>query len=86
MIFVRGMSGVMFKQLAYVVGFSLLCSLAAALTIVPMLANRLLRRPVGIAEGHESLWHRMMRLSADAFSRLESTYKGLLHRVTACLL
>jgi len=27
MVFVRGMSGVMFKQLAYVVGFSLLCSL-----------------------------------------------------------
>jgi len=43
-IFVSGMSAVMFKQLAYVVSFSLLCSLAVALTIVPVLCSRFLRR------------------------------------------
>ena len=43
LVFMRGMSGVMFKQLAYVVGFALLCSLASSLTLVPMLASRLLR-------------------------------------------
>ena len=40
LVFVRGMSGIMFKQLAYVVTFSLTCSLAVALTLVPMLASR----------------------------------------------
>jgi len=44
LVFVRGMSGVMFKQLSIVVSFALLCSLAVALSVVPMLsalANRL---------------------------------------------
>ena len=41
LIFVRGMSGVMFKQLSYVVVFSLICSLVVALTLVPMLASRI---------------------------------------------
>jgi len=41
LIFVRGMSSIMFKQLAYVVGFSLACSLSVALTLVPMLASKM---------------------------------------------
>lgn len=41
LVFVRGMSGIMFKQLAYVVTFSLGCSLVVALTLVPMLAARI---------------------------------------------
>ncbi len=41
LVFVRGMSGVLFRQLAYVVGFSLICSLVVALTLVPMLAAKL---------------------------------------------
>jgi HAE1 family hydrophobic/amphiphilic exporter-1 len=45
LIFVRGMSGVMFKQLSYVVSFSLGCSLMVALTLVPMLASRV-RGPI----------------------------------------
>lgn len=40
--FVRGVSGVLFKDLAYVVVFSLLTSLAVSLTVLPMLAARLL--------------------------------------------
>jgi HAE1 family hydrophobic/amphiphilic exporter-1 len=42
-VFVRGISGIMFQQMAYVVTFSLLCSLVVALTLVPMLASRFLR-------------------------------------------
>lgn len=41
LIFVQGVSGVMYKQLALVVTFSLLCSMISALTLVPMLAARL---------------------------------------------
>src|SRR5690606_39610163 len=39
LIFVQGTSGILFRQLALVVAFSLLMSLVVALTIVPMLAS-----------------------------------------------
>ncbi len=43
LLFVEGMTGVMFKQMAYIVSFSLFCSLVVSLTIVPMLCSQLLR-------------------------------------------
>jgi HAE1 family hydrophobic/amphiphilic exporter-1 len=42
-LFMKGSSAVTFKQLAYVVAFSLFCSLAVALTLVPVLCSRFLR-------------------------------------------
>jgi len=42
LVFVRGVTGILFKELAYVIIFALLCSLGLALTLVPMLASRLL--------------------------------------------
>ena len=42
LIFVRGVSGLLFKELAYVIIFALICSLILALSLVPMLASRLL--------------------------------------------
>ena len=44
-VFMQTITGVLFQQLALVVVFALLCSLAVALTLVPMLASRLLKRP-----------------------------------------
>jgi HAE1 family hydrophobic/amphiphilic exporter-1 len=41
-LFMRGSSAVTFKQLAYVVTFSLFCSLIVALTLVPVLCSRYL--------------------------------------------
>lgn len=41
-VFMQGMSGQMFKQLAFVIVFSLLCSLITAITLVPMLSARML--------------------------------------------
>jgi len=38
-IFVGGFAGIFFGQMAYVVSFALLCSLAVALTLVPVLAS-----------------------------------------------
>jgi HAE1 family hydrophobic/amphiphilic exporter-1 len=73
LIFIRGMSGVMYKQLALVVTFALLASLVSALTLVPMMASRLLvRLPAdrGIVRG-----------LGQAFGRLEKLYAGLLGRV-----
>jgi HAE1 family hydrophobic/amphiphilic exporter-1 len=42
-VFMGGYSAQTFQQLAYVVSFSLLCSLAAGLTVVPALCSKLLR-------------------------------------------
>ncbi|MBW2433538.1 MAG: efflux RND transporter permease subunit, partial [Deltaproteobacteria bacterium] len=42
LIFVRGIAGILFKELAYVIIFALICSLTLALSLVPMLASRLL--------------------------------------------
>jgi HAE1 family hydrophobic/amphiphilic exporter-1 len=79
LIFMRGMAGVMFKQLAYVIGFALLCSLGVALTLIPMLASRFLH-PTSLERiAHESLGHRLFRISGAFFARLEGSYKRLLH-------
>ena len=79
LVFVRGMAGVMFTQLAFVVSFALLCSLAVALTLIPMLASRFLK-PVSLDEtGRESLGHKLFRVSGAAFSKLELGYRRLLH-------
>ena len=43
LVFITGVSAVTFKQLAYVVSFSLICSLVVALTLVPVLCSRFLR-------------------------------------------
>ena len=45
LVFVRGVSGILFKELAYVIIFSLICSLLVSLSLVPMLASRLLGSP-----------------------------------------
>jgi HAE1 family hydrophobic/amphiphilic exporter-1 len=79
MVFMRGMSGIMFKQLAYVVSFSLICSLVVALTLVPMLCHRLLR-PTRLANPHpKKLGDRAGQLFLGFFSSLEYRYKKLLH-------
>jgi HAE1 family hydrophobic/amphiphilic exporter-1 len=78
LIFVRGMSGIMFKQLAYVVSFSLACSLAVALTLLPMLASRV-RTPVivekkdGPAQGRK-----IFHITGRVFTGLENEYKNFL--------
>jgi len=41
-VFIQGVSGVLFQELAYVIAFSLGCSLVVSLSVVPMLAARLL--------------------------------------------
>lgn len=79
-VFIRGMSGIMYQQMAYVVVFSLLCSLLVALTLVPMLSSRFLRyHPVQ----HGARIGRMEKIyavSQDAFDRLERSYASLLQQ------
>ncbi|MBW1799210.1 MAG: efflux RND transporter permease subunit, partial [Deltaproteobacteria bacterium] len=80
LVFMRGMTGVMFKQFAYVVGLSLVCALAVALTLVPMLSARMLR--VGGSDPGEiptSKTRRALKSGGRLFAGLEEKYKNLLH-------
>ncbi|HPB59770.1 MAG TPA: efflux RND transporter permease subunit [Candidatus Saccharicenans sp.] len=75
MLFVEGASGIMFKQLAYVVAFSLTCSLVVALTLVPMLASRLLK---GDNIGKHKPEKKLAVKSKQFFINIENSYKRLL--------
>ena len=79
LIFVRGMSGVMFKQLSIVVSFSLLCSLAAALTVVPTLSARILPAAGEGDTQKKTLSRKIFRASSHIFTLLETQYKYILH-------
>jgi len=87
LIFVRGMAGVMFKQLSCVIAFALLCSLGTALTLVPMLAGRLLHVGENTGKAADSLAGKFFRASERIFERIETGYEHLLdvalsHRIT----
>ncbi|MFB0566315.1 MAG: efflux RND transporter permease subunit [Candidatus Aminicenantaceae bacterium] len=79
MVFTRGMTGVMFKQLAYVVSFSLLCSLVVALTLIPMLSSRILNTPNIQSPTRKTLMHKFLLYSKQFFIRLENGYKDIIH-------
>ncbi len=64
LIFVQGVSGVLFKELAYVIMFSLFCALLVSLSLVPVMASRMLG---GSAGSKGSGWF---------LSSLESVYTG----------
>jgi HAE1 family hydrophobic/amphiphilic exporter-1 len=77
-VFIRGMSGIMFQQMAYVVSFSLLCSLIVALTLIPMLASRFLHyRPANQVTGGGWL-QKVYSISEGTFRRVEDHYGNLL--------
>jgi HAE1 family hydrophobic/amphiphilic exporter-1 len=82
LIFVRGVSGILFKELAYVIIFALICSLIVALSLVPMLASRLLKpggtQPDAPAAPRTS---RMTAAAASIFAGLENAYLDLLRWV-----
>jgi HAE1 family hydrophobic/amphiphilic exporter-1 len=79
-VFMRGVSGVLYQQMALVVTFSLLCSLVVALTLVPVLSARFLRhhRPGG--SDRTSLLGRIYAGSEGLLCRLEDGYGALLAR------
>ena len=78
LVFMRGMSGVMFTQLSLVVTFSLMCSMAVALTLVPMLCARVLSETQPQA-GRRSIRGWLYEHSGRWFLKLENVYMRLLH-------
>jgi HAE1 family hydrophobic/amphiphilic exporter-1 len=79
LVFVRGMTGIMFKQLSYVVCFSLTCSLAAALTLVPMLASRARSGVSFKSNGQGGKRGFIFRIVGRFLTWLEDEYKVFLH-------
>ncbi|THE09978.1 efflux RND transporter permease subunit [Bacillus timonensis] len=49
-VFITGLIGELFTEFAVTIAFSLFASLVVALTVVPMLASRFLKRPIGDLE------------------------------------
>ncbi|MGD9903994.1 MAG: efflux RND transporter permease subunit [Vicinamibacterales bacterium] len=78
MLFLTGVSSIMFGQLAAVVSFSLAMSLFVAVTIVPVLCSRLLRLPPPAAE-RRGLTAGVYRLSERLLDGLDHLYARLLH-------
>jgi hydrophobic/amphiphilic exporter-1 (mainly G- bacteria), HAE1 family len=70
LVFVRGVSGVLFQELAYVIIFSLVCSLLVSLSLLPMLASKLL-------EAHEQVVIRRPSWIEFLVSRSDGLLKGL---------
>lgn len=81
LIFVRGVAGIMFSQLAYVISFSLICALAVAIMVIPMLSSRWMTAnnnetkaaPDRVSKGFS-------RFIATFFTSLEDHYISLLSR------
>ncbi len=92
LVFVRGVSGILFQELAYVIVFSLICSLLVALSLVPMLASRLLRPTIeGEARARRGIFSRLAAGAAGMFTALDNGYRDLLrvvlrHRLMTVLL
>ncbi|MFN0124427.1 MAG: efflux RND transporter permease subunit [Blastocatellia bacterium] len=86
LVFLGGMSGVMFKQLAYIVGFSQLFSLMIGLTLVPVLCAKYLRVRPPDARRHK-IMAAVINYSGMALDALDERYQrairwSLNHRKT----
>lgn len=75
MIFMGGIVGIMFKQLAILTSVTLIASLFAALTLTPMAASKLLK---GLKRGEERKHGKLYKFSERMFTSLEAGYKKVL--------
>jgi HAE1 family hydrophobic/amphiphilic exporter-1 len=76
-VFIQGVSAVTFQQLAYVVSFSLVCSLVVALTIVPLLCSRYLSTSRDLS-GRGKTVMRLFQSSSAFIDRVSAGYGRLI--------
>ncbi|MEZ5990348.1 MAG: efflux RND transporter permease subunit, partial [Planctomycetota bacterium] len=82
MVFMRGVTGFLFQELAWVIAFSLACSLVVATSLVPMLSARLLRARGGAPGAPAPAAGRgVAGLAEHAFRGIEDGYRDLLGAV-----
>jgi HAE1 family hydrophobic/amphiphilic exporter-1 len=79
LLFLTGISSILFKQLSVVVIFSLLMSLLVAVTLVPVLCAYLLRLPPPVEE-RTGLGGRLFTASEQFLERMDDGYRWLLHK------
>jgi len=78
LVFVRGVSGILFTDLAYVIMFSLVCALLVALSLVPMLTSRVMGlQELGVRRQSSGVI-RVFSIFSSSFSSLSSRYRDLL--------
>jgi len=78
LVFLTGMTGIMFMQLSYVVSFSLICSLLVALTLVPVLSSKYLKVRPPDAQSHP-LMNRIIQAGGSVLDRLDERYQRAIH-------
>jgi HAE1 family hydrophobic/amphiphilic exporter-1 len=82
MLFLTGVSSIMFGQLAAVVSFSLAMSLFVAVTIVPVLCSRFLQPP-DHGEGRTGVFGAVYRFSERTLNGIDGFYARFLHAALA---
>jgi HAE1 family hydrophobic/amphiphilic exporter-1 len=78
LLFLSGISSVLFRQLSIVVIFSLTMALFVAVTVVPVLCSQWLRVPVAGGQ-RKGLSGRLFTASELSFQRVDDFYRRLLH-------
>jgi HAE1 family hydrophobic/amphiphilic exporter-1 len=78
LVFVRGVSGILFKELGFVIIFSLICSLAVAMSLVPMLASKLMVNSKNGRGTVKSGTNHVAAAAGNIFLGLQDTYLGVL--------
>src|SRR6185295_9483000 len=82
LLFLTGVSSVMFRQLSVVVVFSLAMSLFVAVTLVPVLCSKLLKLPPPMDQ-RKGLFGRMSIWSEQALEHMDDAYRRVLHKALA---
>ncbi|MGC4082662.1 MAG: efflux RND transporter permease subunit [Vicinamibacterales bacterium] len=82
LLFLEGVSSIMFRQLSVVVVFSLLMSLFVAITLVPVLCSRLLVLPPP-PEKRSAFGAKMYGFSERFLNGMDESYTKLLHKALA---
>lgn len=79
-VFIQGLTAQIFRELALTVTFSLLASLLVALTVVPMLASKILvlEQNGGTAQSRPGVFYRASHWTARELAALNDRYRGLL--------
>lgn len=77
LVFIRGVAGVLFSELAFVIVFSLICSLLVSLSLVPMLASKIVKDDD--EDGEPGLTRRIGKMADKAFRDFDHGYRDLLY-------
>lgn len=78
LLFIQGVSGILFRELAYVISFSLVCSLIVSLSLVPVLAAKLMRDTNHSKTPARRWYSPLGDLATRSFRGLDNAYRDLL--------